>query len=60
MALNSSAMYLGQAIGAAGGGAMLAASGFSQLHHVGLAWVLAAMALSVWAERRLRERAATR
>ncbi|EHR70816.1 arabinose efflux permease family protein [Burkholderiales bacterium JOSHI_001] len=58
MALNSSAMYVGQAIGAAMGGAMLAASGFQHLHAVGLAWVLGAMALSVWAERRLRERAA--
>ena len=31
MALNTSAIYLGQAVGAAGGGALLAAGGFAPL-----------------------------
>ncbi|MBC7939973.1 MAG: MFS transporter, partial [Chitinophagaceae bacterium] len=39
MALNTSAMYLGQAIGAAGGGAWVAArGGFGGLHWVALGW----------------------
>jgi predicted MFS family arabinose efflux permease len=63
MALNTSAIYLGQAIGAAGGGAIVAAheaagatgrAAYAGLHGVGLAWLLAALALSLWAERRLR------
>jgi predicted MFS family arabinose efflux permease len=47
-------MYLGQAVGAGGGGALLAASGYVALNWVGLAWLLGAMALSVWAARRMR------
>lgn len=54
LALNTSAMYLGQAVGAAGGGAMLAATGWSGLHWPALGWVLAAMALSAWLARRMR------
>ncbi len=63
MALNTSAIYLGQAVGAAGGGAIVAAhalagaSGpalYAGMHWVGLAWVLAALVLSVWAQRRMR------
>ena len=63
MALNTSAIYLGQAVGAAGGGAIVAAheaagaegrAAYTGLPFVGLAWVLAALALSLWAERRLR------
>jgi DHA1 family inner membrane transport protein len=54
LALNTSAMYLGQAVGAAGGGAMLAASGWGGLHWPALGWLLAAMALSAWLARRLR------
>jgi predicted MFS family arabinose efflux permease len=66
MALNTSAIYMGQAIGAAGGGAIVAARSaagataeavYSPLHWVGLAWMLAALALSLWAER-ARRRAA--
>jgi len=62
MALNTSAIYAGQAIGAAGGGALVAAqtaagasgaSIYDGLHVVALAWVLAALALSAWAQRRL-------
>jgi predicted MFS family arabinose efflux permease len=54
MALNTSAIYLGQAAGAAGGAALLATSGFSLLHWVGLAWMAAAIGLSVWAAVRTR------
>ena len=46
MALNTSAMYLGQAGGAAGGGWLVAHSGFGLLHWVAAAWVLLAIALS--------------
>nr|WP_246312344.1 MFS transporter [Aquabacterium terrae] len=53
VALNSSAMYAGQALGAASGGAIVAQAGFGPLHWVGLAWMSAAIALSVWAARRM-------
>jgi len=62
LALNTSAIYIGQAIGAASGGALVAAQTaagatdaaiYDGLHAVGLAWVLAALALSVWAQRRM-------
>lgn len=52
MALNTSAIYLGHAAGAASGGALLAASGdFEALHWVGLAWVVLAWGVSRWAAR---------
>ena len=54
MALNTSAIYLGQAAGAAGGAALLATSGFALLHWVGLAWIVAAIGLSQWAAMRTR------
>ncbi|HEX4233267.1 MAG TPA: MFS transporter [Caldimonas sp.] len=54
MALNTSAIYLGQAAGAAGGGWLIARHGYSSLSMVGLAWVAAAIALSVWATRARR------
>jgi len=63
MALNTSAIYLGQAVGAAGGSAMVAANlargagpaaTYDGLHWMGLAWILAAIALSVWAHRALQ------
>lgn len=53
IALNSSAMYLGQALGASSGGAMVAQVGFDPLHWVGLGWMLLALALSHWAARRM-------
>ena len=53
IALNSSAMYVGQALGAAGGGMLIAHSGFDWLHLVGFAWLLLALAGSVWASRRM-------
>jgi len=61
MALNTSAIYLGQALGAGGGGAMVSANlaagrdTFAHLHLVGLAWTLAAVALSTWALRRMTQ-----
>lgn len=59
MALNTSAIYLGQALGAGGGGALVAASTaagqapYERLHWIALAWMLAAMALSHWVSRRI-------
>ena len=52
MALNSSAMYLGQALGASGGGWLIAHGGYAPLHWIGLACVLAALALSLQVGRR--------
>lgn len=52
MALNTSAMYLGQAIGASSGGWIISHQGYGALHGVGALCMLAAMALSVHASRR--------
>lgn len=52
MALNTSAMYLGQALGAAGGGALVASVGLQALNWAGLAWLLLAVALSGFLLRR--------
>jgi predicted MFS family arabinose efflux permease len=60
LALNTSAMYLGQAVGAAGGGAIIAATGWSGLNWSALAWVLAAIALSAWLARQAMPAAADR
>jgi DHA1 family inner membrane transport protein len=51
MALNTSAIYLGHALGASGGGWVLAQQGYAQLHWLGLAWMLVAWGLSWWAMR---------
>ncbi len=51
MALNTSAIYLGQAAGASSGGWLIAHRGYGLLSVVGLAWLAAAIALSVWAGR---------
>ena len=48
LALNTSAIYLGQAAGAASGGWLISHHGFALLHWVALAFVMLAMALSVW------------
>ncbi|MBX3618476.1 MAG: MFS transporter [Rhizobacter sp.] len=65
MALNSSAIYLGQAVGAGGGGAVVAAhaalgeSGhdlYRSLHWIALAWMAAAISLSVWAQKQTIKR----
>jgi predicted MFS family arabinose efflux permease len=54
ISLNSSAMYVGQFAGAASGGAIIGASGFGGLSWVALAWMLTAIAASVWAARRMQ------
>ena len=51
MALNTSAMYVGQAVGASSGGWLLSHGGFGSLSWFSLVGVLAAMALSVWVGR---------
>lgn len=57
MALNTSAIYLGHAVGASGGGWVLAHHGYSQLHWLGLALMIAAWALSWWAQQAQRNQA---
>lgn len=57
MALNTSAIYLGQAVGAASGGVLLAHSGFTWLSPLGVLWMLVAIALSSWATARSRTQA---
>ena len=54
VSLNSSAMYFGQFAGSASGGALIAASGFGGLSWAALAWMTAALLLSLWAARRMR------
>ena len=51
VALNTSAMYGGQALGAALGGLLIAQGHMLRLHQVGLVVLILAMALSVWASR---------
>jgi predicted MFS family arabinose efflux permease len=56
MALNTSAIYLGHAIGASGGGWVLAHhGGYGNLHWLGLAWMSVAWGLSWWAQREQRK-----
>lgn len=57
IALNSSAMYVGQALGAGGGGLVVARSGYAGLNWLALAWLLAAIALSALVASRLGESA---
>ena len=49
IALNTSAMYMGQGVGSAMGGWMIAHGQMAQLHWFGFAGLLAAMAVSAWA-----------
>jgi predicted MFS family arabinose efflux permease len=51
IALNSSAMYAGQALGAGSGGWLIAGGHMDSLHWFGLVGLLAAMAMSWWASR---------
>jgi predicted MFS family arabinose efflux permease len=51
VALNTSAIYLGQGIGSAVGGVMINHGLMAHLHWAGLAGLLIAMSLSAWAER---------
>lgn len=59
MALNTSAIYIGQALGAAGGGALMAANlanghaTIQGLNLVALSWLAAAVLTSAWAGRAL-------
>jgi predicted MFS family arabinose efflux permease len=55
VALNSSAMYAGQAVGAATGGWMIAQDGMDWLHWAGFAGLLAAMVASALATRFARQ-----
>jgi predicted MFS family arabinose efflux permease len=55
VALNSSALYAGQAIGAATGGWLIVHGGMDSLHWAGLAGVLAAMVASALASRYARQ-----
>jgi predicted MFS family arabinose efflux permease len=52
LALNTSAIYVGQGLGAAGGGLLLAVTGFDGLQGVALAWLAAAVAWSAWLLRK--------
>jgi MFS transporter, DHA1 family, inner membrane transport protein len=54
LALNTSAIYLGQAVGAGGGGALLAVGGYAPLPWAALAWMALAILLSVWLTRRMK------
>jgi DHA1 family inner membrane transport protein len=51
MALNTSAIYLGQALGASGGGWVLQHHGWGPMHWLGLAWMAMAWGLSRWAQQ---------
>jgi predicted MFS family arabinose efflux permease len=55
MALNSSAIYLGQAAGASSGGWLIAHGGYAPLNWLGLGWMAVAIALSLWAGRAARQ-----
>jgi DHA1 family inner membrane transport protein len=56
MALNTSAIYLGQALGASGGGWVITQHSYAHLHWLGLAWMVVAWGLSWWALRVQRTR----
>jgi len=58
MALNTSAIYLGHAMGASGGAWVLTQHGYGQMHWLGLAWMMVAWGLSWWAQRMALPRSA--
>ena len=58
MALNTSAIYLGQAAGASSGGWLIAHQGYRSLAPYALAWMLVAIVLSLWVSRSARSAAA--
>jgi predicted MFS family arabinose efflux permease len=58
MALNSSAIYLGQAAGASSGGWTIEHGGYAPLNWIGVGWMIAAIGLSVWVGRRTTARPA--
>jgi predicted MFS family arabinose efflux permease len=51
LALNTSAIYLGQATGASSGGWLILHRGYAALSEAGLVWLVAAIATSLWAIR---------
>jgi predicted MFS family arabinose efflux permease len=51
LALNTSAIYLGQAAGASSGGWLIAHRGYGVLSEAGLVWLIIAIGVSVWAIR---------
>ncbi|MBS7807868.1 MFS transporter [Variovorax sp. PCZ-1] len=55
VALNTSAIYLGQGVGSAVGGVMVNHGHMAQLHWAGLAGLLLAMGLSAWAQKLARQ-----
>ena len=57
LALNTSAIYLGQAAGATGGGWVIANHGYAPLSWLGLAWLMVAIGVSAWAGRRVERSA---
>jgi DHA1 family inner membrane transport protein len=56
MALNTSAIYIGHALGASGGAWVIThhSRSYEGLHWVGLAWMAVALGLSVWAQQAQR------
>ena len=60
VALNSSGIYAGQALGAALGGVLIAQGHMLRLHEVGVWVLLLAMALSIWAARLQKRSCAAR
>lgn len=60
MALNTSGIYLGHAVGATGGGWVLAHGSYPQLTQLGMVWMVAALGLSAWAMHKLKPRDAKR
>jgi DHA1 family inner membrane transport protein len=60
VALNSSGIYVGQALGAGAGGWLLAHDAVNWMNWVGLALVMAALALSVAVDRAQRRAAAAK
>ena len=58
LALNTSAIYLGQATGAASGGWLIAHHGYGPLSYAGTVWIAVAVVVSIWATRAAKRRAA--
>lgn len=60
MALNTSGIYLGHAMGATGGGWVLDHGHYPDLVKMAMVWMVVALCLSAWAMHRQRERDAKR
>lgn len=54
IALNTSAMYAGQAIGAGSGGVLIQQLGLTSLPVAGCAVLVCALTLSLWADKRAK------